>query len=260
MKMKLSEVMTCILCMSVFAGCSIKEDRSVCPCRLVLDFSDVDTLTVRAADLMVSSSDGLIFKDSVDFAAVGKEYVADVPHGELMVNVWSGAEGFHDEDEGIVIPFGYGCPPVFMHSSSVDAVGEICREKVVMHKNHCRLSVEVKGRDDVPYSLTVRGNVCGYMTDGSPAEGAFSCVAYPDGGGKVTVSLPRQLDNSLLLDIDDGSGIMKTFALGEYIAASGYDWTAPDLEDLSIVVDYFATVLTIHVRWWDKEYEFDIVL
>jgi hypothetical protein len=260
MKMKLSEVMICILCISMFAGCSIKEDRSVCPCRLVLDFSDVDTLAVRAADLMVASSDGLVFKDSVDIATVEKEYVADVPHGELRINVWSGTEGFHDDSEGIVIPFGHGCPPVFMHSSSVDAVGEICREKVVMHKNYCGLSIEVRGRDEVPYSLTVRGNVCGYGTDGSPVEGAFSCVAYPDGAGKTKVSLPRQRDNSLLLDIDDGSGIMKTFALGEYIAASGYDWTAPDLEDLGIVIDYFATVLTIQVRWWDKEYEFDIVL
>ena len=50
------------------AGCSVKEYRESCPCRLVLDFSETDTLAVRSADLYVTVPEGVFRICSQDMA------------------------------------------------------------------------------------------------------------------------------------------------------------------------------------------------
>jgi hypothetical protein len=65
-------------------------------------------------------------------------------------------------------------------------------------------------------------------------------------------------------DLDEmktrGTSVLKTFALGEYIHASGYDWSAADLEDITVGIDYTRTKLIISVLGWDDVYEFDVVI
>ena len=48
------------------AGCSVKEYRESCPCRLVLDLSEVDTAVVKSADLYVSVPGGYVSSDVID--------------------------------------------------------------------------------------------------------------------------------------------------------------------------------------------------
>ena len=88
----------------------------------------------------------------------------------------------------------------------------------------------------------------------------FSCVAYPGTEGNLQAGLPRQVDASLLLEVDDGTSVQKTFALGEYIISSGYDWTAEELEDMTVTLDYQITYVKITVSGWDKEYFYNIIL
>jgi hypothetical protein len=64
-----------------------------------------------------------------------------------------------------------------------------------------------------------------------------------------------------LLDVeDDGSATLKTFAIGEYLQAGGYDWTAEELEDATVILDYYITGIRITYKGWDKEYSYDIIL
>lgn len=241
------------------AGCSVKEDRDVCPGRLMLDFSGVDA-SVGSLDLLVTGPDGVVLRDVVASSGFGKEYVKEVPHGMLDVNVWSGAGEFVDEDAGLVIPVGCECPPVHMQSFTADTRGEICRVNVELHKNHCCLTVKLRGREVMPYSLAVRGNVDGYALDGSPRNGEFCCMAYPEEENAITVRVPRQVDASLMLEVDDGNEIRKSFAIGEYIRASGYDWDSEDLSDVTVTLDYYITYVTVQVQEWDEEFVFDLVL
>ena len=113
--------------------------------------------------------------------------------------------------------------------------------------------------ETMPYSLTFSGNVDGYGLDGLPSAGDFSCVAYPGDDGGSQALLPRQLDSSLLLEIDDNSSTVKTFAVGEYIAGSGYDWSAENLDDITIVLEYYVTYIKITIQGWDKEYSYDMI-
>ena len=75
--------------------------------------------------------------------------------------------------------------------------------------------------------------------------------------GYVAV-LPRQVDASLVLEIDDGKGNSKVFALGQYMIASGYDWNEPDLEDVTVTLDYALTELRLVVNGWESVYRYDV--
>ena len=250
-------VLSGVFLLFLVVACSVKEDREVCPCRLTLDFKGVDTTLVRRANILATSSEGIVFFDSVAVADFDKEYVRNVPHRAMKINVWGGT----GTDEDLQIPYGCECPHLYMHTFEPDLSGEECHEKILLKKNHCCLTVLLDGRDDMPYCLTFRGNVDGYGHDGRPSGGEFACVAYPaeDGGSQVVV--PRQKDSSLLLEVDDMKApFTKTFAIGEYLDAAGYDWTATELDDADVVIDYYLTGIKITFKGWDKEYSYDIIL
>lgn len=241
-------------------ACSVKENRMECPCRLILDFRDVDTALCESLNLLAVHDGEVLFIDEILADRFAEEYVRDVPHGRVRVNVWAGDGDRIEQGQGIVIPYGCECPPVYMHSFIADTDGESWREKVCLRKNHCRLTVMMEGVEVIPYSLTFKGNVNGYRLDGQPSSGDFSCVAYPAGACDSQALLPRQMDSSLMLEVDDGTSVIKTFAIGEHIEASGYDWTAVDLDDMTIILDYYVTHVKITIREWDREFIYDITL
>ncbi len=243
----------------ICAGCTVKEDRSSCPCMLVLDFSKVDTAVIRSADVIMAVNDGIILTDSLEpeDLAGGKEY--SVPRSEVELGVWSGAGNCLTE-RGMTIPLGEECPPVYFHTSVVEADREMVCDTVRMRKNHCRLTINLNRDDEAGWEISLLGNVDGYQDDGLPAEGDF-CYSFPAGREDVYhVILPRQRDDSLILEIDDGSGAVKMFTLGEYIAESGFDWTAPDLEDLTIEIDVSFVDVTLKIQGWDKVYGYDVII
>ena len=247
-----------IVVMSV--ACSVKENRHDCPCKLVLDLSEIDTSLVKSLNILAVCDGNAVYTDYVSASDFDKEYICDVPHGDLRLNVWCVSKERIDNELGVVIPYGCECPVLYMNSFMIDTWGESCREVVHMHKNYCRLTVVVEGVDDPPYSLTFKGNVDGYKLNGFPSEGDFACVAYPGEEGKLQAGLPRQLDDSLVLEVDDGSTVLKTFALGEYIIKGGYDWTAEELQDLTVTLDYQITYIKIAISSWDNEYFYNVIL
>lgn len=244
-----------MLCMS----CSVKEDRMDCPCRLVLDLSANDTALVSSAVLLVNASEGFVYSDVVEAREFGDECVVLVPRGAVEVLGYSCDDGFVSGKEGLVIPYGEDCPEVYMQHLSVEATEEDVYIDVVLRKNYCGATICVAtAEDNFPYRLSLRGNVMGYGLDSRPIEGDFMYEFDLDSNLIGKVSLPRQMDTSLKLEVSSGAEILKVFALGEYIAAVGYDWTSDDLEDITLTLDYSLTGITISVGEWDEEYHFDI--
>ena len=198
-----------------------------------------------------------MFADTLSAEEFAELYVRDVPHGEIRILLW----GSDDSEEDLIIPYGKDCPHLYMSVFLADTNGEQYYREVELNKNHCLLTVLFEGREESPYSLTFRGNVNGYDLSGEPSEGDFACVAYPGEKGESMAVVPRQMDSSLLLDVEDeGSSVLKTFAIGEYMDRSGYDWAEADLEDVVIVLDYSVTGLRVVFKGWDKEYTYDIIL
>lgn len=254
-----SKALSLLFSALLYAGCSVKEYREACPCRLLLDFNEVDTSLVRSADLFVTVPDGYVFADHVEADLFRKGYEAEVPRTRLWLNAVYGAEDMYSES-GLKIPLGEDCPPVYMHSSYIHADCEMWREVVWMRKNHCRMTMNLKGEGGYMPELRIISDVCGYDVAGEPVKGRFECTAYPDYSGECCVVVPRQTDDVMMLEIDDGEGVVKSFALGTYIASTGYDWSDPDLKDIEIELDLAVTRITLLIRGWDDEYMFEIVI
>ena len=241
------------------SGC-IKEHRGLCPCRLLLDLSSLDTSVVSSARINIVGPGGYVFDGCVGVESFIDETLVLVPKGECWLNVYCGEQGMAVPDKGLQIPYGDECPPVYMQSAFLDTDCEQMNRQVLVRKNYCRLSVFVEDVEHFPFSLAVKGMVAGYGADGTPMDGDFfyKVETVPDEGWAMSV--PRQTDDSMLLEVGDGTGVLKTFALGKYICASGYDWKSADLQDITVGIDYTRTKLTVSVRGWDEVYEFDVVI
>ena len=252
--------MAVIWYLAAIGGCSIKENRTVCPCRLILDISSVSMEEMAPVTLSVLSETGYVYHETFSDSDSPRDRVIDVPRTELSVMAWSGYKDLMTDD-GLVIPEGQDCPPVYIHSSKVSASGELVRDTVCLRKNHCMLNISFKDTD-MPYGLILKGNVSGYDREGQPTAGEFHVplTVQTTSVSSIEVCLPRQIGNDLYMDVSDGEGKYRTFHLSEYMAAAGYDWTEPDLKDLDLLLDYTLTSITMMIQGWDEEFIFDVVI
>lgn len=152
---------------------------------------------------------------------------------------------------------------------------------VDLHKEFCTVSFTL-GKDGYtsPYDIEVWGNVAGVSVwDLMPVQGDFR-YAPVQKNGVYQVRVPRQEDNSLemvMLEIsrqarnDNGEipdqvghdgerAVVDRLPLGEYIARSGYDWTAEDLADVNVALDLEMQQVMITVSGWDGVVVMDIVI
>ena len=119
---------------AALTGCSVKEDRMDCPCHLMLDFSEVDTSVVSSAALVMTGTEDFEFAKDLFLEDFMHDYIVEIPKTSVNLGIWSGAETMGGG--GVMIPYGEDCPPVYFHTSVVNAGGESVREIVRMRRNH----------------------------------------------------------------------------------------------------------------------------
>ena len=65
---------------------------------------------------------------------------------------------------------------------------------------------------------------------------------------------PRQLDDSLELEVYLNGVLTRTVRIGELIANSGYSWTKEDLDDIYISLGLFTNrSVAVRVNGWNTE-------
>lgn len=242
-----------ILCLA-FPSC-VKEDRSICPCILILDFSDTDPDGLHDGVLMSLYGNDYGFRENMRIPQ--GEYVRTVPKGQVDVSVFAGIAGSEICGDSLLTGYGNGSDRIFAHSGSLDASGEIARDRVVLNKQFAVLNIILVDKDpdmEYPYDITVKGNVCGFdIRSMSPVGGAFSATASEEmPGGNLSVAVPRQKDDSLLMEIvshEDGK-IDNVINLGEYIREKGFDWTKESLDDLNIILDCGSAEISVDIKPW----------
>ncbi len=52
---------------------------------------------------------------------------------------------------------------------------------------------------------------------------------------------------------------MGTYALGEYIARTGYDWDADALQDIYVKIDFLRLTVTVSVAGWEDGVTYTLV-
>ena len=208
--------------------------------------------------------------------------------GGMHNRVWhDGKSAGYDGDE-IRVPVGEQMDSLYgffkMYHTRCESV--LC--DVELHKEFCTVSFTL-GEDGYtsPYDIEVWGNVAGVSAwDLMPVQGEFR-YAPMQKNGVYQVRVPRQVDNSLelvMLEIPDQVGydgeeipgqvgydgeragydgervVVDRLPLGEYVARSGYDWTAEDLDDVNVALDLEMQQVMITVSGWDGVVVMDIVI
>ena len=231
--------------MGAFAGllillsCSVKENRTLCPCALSIALRDLPgpvSVQVVAGDHRATYT---ARQDTV--------MLVQAPKGKIRLMAVCGARLEPEQD--LEIPYGFECPPVYLYSDLVNTLCDSTRVDVQLNKHFCTLSLQFdspRGWGE-PFWAQIRGNVQGLDREGRPVEGDFSCRL--DAG--FTVRLPRQSpEDELWLDISMPDQVVRSFALGTYMLRAGYDWTAPDLEDLPLQIRLSITELLLQTDLW----------
>ena len=234
-------------------SCSVKEDRDRCPCVLALELSDLPVtpvmLKVEVGEFVHTE---VVHRDTV--------VVLQVPKGKAAVSAVGGA--LPEGNGGVRIPEGEEAPALYLFHADTDLVSEQLVLPVILRKQFCRLDLVFKGPPGYgpPFEAEVEGFQCGWLRDGTPMPGAFRKRLLPGPDGTATLRLPRQGDDSLLMQVFFSDKVVRTFALGQYIAAAGYDWSAPDLDDLTLTVDISVTSVTISTDAWTRTEEIELFI
>ena len=260
MSQSASRILIVVLFSTVIFGCTVKEERDGCPCRLFLDFTSVDLADQAPLLLSVFSDDGFEFSRMIDYGNYQDTCIIYVPRTDLNVVLWSGAEGYMDE-YGLTIPSGAGCPPVYIHSQNLKAEGEFIYDVVSLKKSYCILNVSLVNSNSVE-GMMVRGNVAGFDKVGNSRPGDFRVYSKVD-PSSVEASIfyvPRLNGTSLYLDVIESDGMVKTFPLHDYVSAFEYDWDEYDLSDLNVLLNYTAAGVSVTIKVWDEEFVIDVVI
>ena len=232
-------------------SCSVKENRAKCPCALALELA---ALPVHPVVLGVAG-EGYSFTEVIHTDTV---LVVPVPKGDLAVTAVGGA--LAEGDGSVRIPEGEEASPLYLFYADVSTEAEQVILPVHLHKQYCTLELLFKGPPGYgpPFEVSIEGFYGGWQPDGFPLSGPFLKRLLPGSDGRAVLRLPRQGDDSLLMHIVFSDQVVRTFALGSYIAASGYDWSALDLDDLTLHVDISLTSVTISTDLWSRTEDIEL--
>ncbi len=243
------------------ASCSIKEDRSPCPCWLSIDLNRCTPKSVTVA----AWGEDEIFCERVavqDYQEEGS-YEKTVPKGYVSTSVIGGERDMQRSGARLIIPMGHDADSIYAHARSVECFGEFARDTAVLHKQFARvfMSVQIPQGHQYPYTFKACSDICGMdMRDLSPVEGDFLLDLKLDEQNICMFCIPRQKEDGgeLRLLIYEEEKVIETIPLADWIDRMGYNWLKKDLEDIYIGVDYAKAEVSISIKGWDDGYSFKV--
>lgn len=248
--MKLIPILLFLATVVSIASCSIKEDRSGCPCVLTVNMQDA------AGKVMMNGwNDGnRIIYDILEPDSNEITVKYRVPRGRCEMSAIRGYEGLVLSDDVLLIPEGRQMTCLYAGASVIDTYRETAEYDVSLKKNHAKVSFRFSDSKTglCPYDIQVRGNVAGIeMKTLAPVRGDFICTPDINTGKGYEFVIPRQMDETLSMELMRENGKYETIALGNIIASTGYDWNADDLADIDLVIDLPKGEVFITVSGWD---------
>ena len=237
------KVLIGLLGLVALVSCSVKEDRSDCPCWLTVEAPKAISLNAWFGSHQILDNHRGGFVDHT------------VPRG--IVEIIASYGKFAAEE-------GHQMDSLFAQRALVNTDGETAGHTVRLNKNFTTVELDFKDEDDglTVYDLLAIGTVSGVDERTlEPVEGIFRHVPDPveDGRG-YAFRVPRQKDNSLALTLSYDGNVVEVIDLGYLIARSGFDWKSESLGDVSILCDLPAHTFTITVKEWEGPVIFDITI
>jgi hypothetical protein len=241
-------------------SCSVKEDRTQCPCILEVAFMDTEQ-TENPVTITGWGNDSMVFEDCVTVADCRDGYRRSVPRGMLHFGAVQGVAECGFEGRTVWIPQGCQCDSLYSFCDYVDCTGETARTAVDFHKQFATVNILVSSDSFVAedYSFIVESGTAGIdLLDCKGVAGSFIFQPQVETDNCLRFRLPRQCDYSLSLKVEGISGSRVTFPLGAYIQTIGYDWAATDLPDIFITLDIVCGQVSVGVAQWEDADSFEL--
>lgn len=249
-----------LLAAALCAGCSVKEDRTPCPCWLDIDVSlcerQGETVSLKGWNTRMP-----VFGERLHVADWPDCWETPVPKGIIHYTAYTGFDRCVLSGQDMIIPEGEQCDELWAYHASVICDGEEARDRVVPHKQYATVTMKLNQVPSGNLEALVTSRSAGMsLEDLSPAEGVFRFITPQNPEGLFVFRLPRQADSTLELELLRDGRHYETFALGELIERTGYDWAAQDLDDIYIGVDFYLSSITISLDGWEEgtKYEFEL--
>ena len=250
-----------MLTMAITAtSCSIKEDRTPCPCWLDIDITSCAEHTREVTVAGWNSS--RLFSEKVAVADYPDTYEAVVSKGMVTSTAFCGLKESRIEGSQILIPEGSESDQIRAHSALVDCTGESAKDKVELYRQYATVHLSMKGENTElnPYDIRIIGDVCGIdITTLSPVAGSFLFEPKADSEGTWIFRLPRQReDTKIRAELILEESVVDQLPLYEWIRQTGYSWIERDLKDIYIGVDFGQGTVTVTIQGWNEGESLDI--
>lgn len=242
-----------LLAAGFLAGCTVKEDRAECPCRLSVLI--VDEREEKGPLTFAISGGQTILEERFSGGAAQLQDDFEIPRGMWQSYVYSGLSTGRLQGAVARIPEGMPSDPLYAGAAVLDATGEELSSRLGLHKQYAAVTLDLREFVASPegVELVAEGNVNGLdLALLAPVEGRFECALEAVGDRVYRFLAPRQRDNSLALQIRLPREPAYSFPLGVAMAEAGFDWTAPDLKDMTLVMSLTQLEFGIDVRAWEE--------
>lgn len=248
----------------VLPACSVKEERTGCPCyvHLIVD----EFLRAGLSEAMVAfSSGGLGHSETLDLSPYeGSSYEKQLPRSQARAAVAAGLENSRLEGEVLKVPYGLEADPLWLYFEDFECEGDDKYLLAAPSKQYCNLTIVVTGMDEESeYNCSLQvyaGSSDVELYTGHPAGGKYHATARRVGPLVYAVRIPRQQGNELLLEISPpptrNAAEPMVLDLGDEFRRAGYDWGRHNLMDASAVVDYASADISFDIVDWDIDGSF----
>ena len=190
-------------------------------------------------------------------------WVKTVHKGTFDISAWRGIWTNKEDGTRLLIKKGEQCDPLYAFFAPVDATGEMAYVDVGFKKQFATITVDIcrKAEEMPDFEFLIKSNTCGFdLFSFAPVEGEFEFSPMPAVGERVvSFRAPRQIDNSMTLQLWRRGQTAGIYPLGEYINRTGYDWKTEELRDVRILIDLVIGQVTIAVEGWEDGAVFSLV-
>ena len=240
-------------------SCSVKEDRTVCPCLLEVVFPDKGNDSGRV--LLEGWTTDEVFRDEMTLVGKQDTIKLRVPRTMIHFSAVAGLAQCERKGHVITVPEGSQSDSLYGYIDYVDCTGETAYTEVNYHKQFATVTIQIINESfpSQDYSFVVSSGSSGLdILSLQAVAGQFKHQLKLEEGKRMVFRLPRQGDDSLVLLVAHISGDSVQFPLGQFIRNMGYDWDATDLKDIFITIDISRNQVTIGVAGWENAAEYEL--
>ena len=263
--MSLRSIILSILTVSTIS-CTVKEERSLCPCQLTVDLSDASEVH-GPAQVSIWGLSEMFCSEEIPITGRADSFTKKVTKCEIEISAVQGLEHNKIIGRNVIINEGDDSDRVMAYCDVIDCFQEQAKAKATFLKNWSTLTIKYEnpGGGEYPYEFVISGEINGFDAFSmTPVRGKFrhkSVKTVPD-KDEFKTNLPRQFNEDCALKLtimNKRSGeVEKEYDLNEIITESRYDWTCKNLNDLEIYINYAGLLAGVEIKEWENGSDFSV--